>query len=193
VTEPLPYSPLFAFAGDRRELLLQTSTPPVIPPPWPARFFLPFSRVLYERLPGIQLRWRGRQSGPYPVSEINRMLDDHEIGMGHEIFYQDEWITLEEFFAALQKAAAPQRHTQKTPSHHAVGAAPGPAAREKFPAFASRYPSPQPPSRDWRRAVRVTVWSSPCWRCSPALGAHNFYARQWMTGLLQLLLSVATF
>jgi len=23
-------------------------------------------------------------------------------------------------------------------------------------------------------------------------GAHNFYARQWMTGLLQLLLSVAT-
>jgi hypothetical protein len=24
LTEPLPYSPLFAFAGDRRELLLQT-------------------------------------------------------------------------------------------------------------------------------------------------------------------------
>jgi TM2 domain-containing membrane protein YozV len=25
------------------------------------------------------------------------------------------------------------------------------------------------------------------------LGAHNFYARQWLTGLLQLFLSVATF
>jgi TM2 domain-containing membrane protein YozV len=25
------------------------------------------------------------------------------------------------------------------------------------------------------------------------VGAHNFYARQWLTGLLQLLLSVATF
>jgi len=25
------------------------------------------------------------------------------------------------------------------------------------------------------------------------LGAHNFYARQWLTGLLQLLLSVATY
>ena len=24
-------------------------------------------------------------------------------------------------------------------------------------------------------------------------GAHNYYARQWLTGLLQLLLSVATF
>jgi TM2 domain-containing membrane protein YozV len=24
-------------------------------------------------------------------------------------------------------------------------------------------------------------------------GAHNFYSRQWMTGLLQLLLSIATF
>ena len=36
-----------------------------------------------------QLRWRGRLSGPYPVSEINRMLDEHEIGMGHEILYED--------------------------------------------------------------------------------------------------------
>ena len=25
------------------------------------------------------------------------------------------------------------------------------------------------------------------------VGAHNFYARQWLTGLLQLLLSVATY
>src|SRR5277367_4529800 len=53
------------------------------------------------------LRWRGRQSGPFPVAEINRMLDDHEIGMGHEILYQDEWITLEEFLSALRKASAP--------------------------------------------------------------------------------------
>ena len=45
--------------------------------------------------PEYTLRWRGRQSGPYPVSEINRMLDDHKIGMGHEIFCEDEWITLE--------------------------------------------------------------------------------------------------
>ena len=25
------------------------------------------------------------------------------------------------------------------------------------------------------------------------LGVHNFYARQWLTGLLQLLLSIATY
>ena len=53
------------------------------------------------------LRWRGRETGPWPVSEINRKLDEHEIGMGHEILCQDKWITLEEFFAAPPKPAAP--------------------------------------------------------------------------------------
>ena len=50
------------------------------------------------------IRWRGRQSGPCTVTEINRKLDDHEIGMGHEIQYQDRWISVDEF---LRLQAAP--------------------------------------------------------------------------------------
>jgi hypothetical protein len=136
------------------------------------------------------LRWRGRQSGPFPVAEINRMLDDHKIGMGHEIFYQDEWITLEAFFSAMQKAAAP--------------AAPRPNAG--FPTIALAAAA-APPAREKGAPVRVNIAAATAGEERPRrrlvfallavfagfTGAHNFYARQWMTGLLQLLLSVATF
>jgi TM2 domain-containing membrane protein YozV len=142
-----------------------------------------------------QLRWRGRQSGPYPVSEINRMLDDHEIGMGHEILYQDKWITLEEFLAALQKAAATATQRQK-------------------PAVATMPLAPLgvPSLRDKSSSLRIKVSVTPTAEVVVSggrarhrllfaflalfagyVGAHNFYARQWLTGLLQLLLSVATF
>jgi TM2 domain-containing membrane protein YozV len=138
------------------------------------------------------LRWRGRQSGPYPVSEINRMLDDHEIGMGHEILCQNEWITLEAFLAALQKTAPTSAQTWKSA---APTIALAPAATMQ--------------SREKGSPVRVKVSASPAAapgegrprsRLVFALlavfagfsGAHNFYARQWMTGMLQLLLSVAT-
>jgi TM2 domain-containing membrane protein YozV len=141
-----------------------------------------------------ELRWRGRQSGPYPVSEINRMLDDHEIGMGHEILCQDKWITLEEFFATIQKAAATATPRQK-------------------PAIATMplAPAGVPPQREQGSSprVKVSVTSSAETVVSQGpprnrllfaflalfagyVGAHNFYARQWLTGLLQLLLSVAT-
>ena len=140
------------------------------------------------------LRWRGRQSGPYPVSEINRMLDEHKIGMGHEIFYQDEWISLEAFFSALQKAATPA----------------APRTNAGFPSMPLA-PAAVLPPREKISGVRVKAAGSPATeavagesrprrRLVYALlavfagftGVHNFYARQWMTGMLQLLLSVAT-
>jgi TM2 domain-containing membrane protein YozV len=145
--------------------------------------------------PEYPLRWRGRQSGPYPVSEINRMLDDHEIGMGHEILYQDEWITLEEFLAAFQKAAASATPRQK-PSIPTMPLA----------------PVGVPPTREKGSSLRIKVSVTPVAEAVVSegrprhrllfaflalfagyVGAHNFYARQWLTGLLQLLLSVATF
>jgi TM2 domain-containing membrane protein YozV len=138
-----------------------------------------------------QLRWRGRQSGPYPVNEINRMLDDHEIGMGHEILYNEKWITLEEFFTTLEKAAtAATAQPQKTVTRVPL-------------AFSTRSPQPE---KDSAARVKVSTEAAaagghPRYRLLFAflalvagyVGAHNFYARQWMTGLLQLLLSVATF
>jgi hypothetical protein len=147
------------------------------------------------------LRWRGREVGPFPLPEINRQLDEHEIGIGHEILYQDKWITLEEFLALLPKPAAP-KPTQALSSHPAAVAAPP-------------IPVPPPASRERSSPLRFKVSLSPPApppaRVGPALrpryrllfaflaimagfiGLHNFYARQWLTGLLQLLLSVATF
>jgi TM2 domain-containing membrane protein YozV len=144
------------------------------------------------------LRWRGRQSGPYPVSEINRMLDDHKIGMGHEIFYEDEWITLEAFLAALQKAAAPAA-PQTPAAFPTIPLAP----REKVPALRVKVaatPATSTAETDRGPMQAVAGEGRPRRRLVFALlavfagftGVHNFYARQWMTGLLQLLLSVAT-
>jgi TM2 domain-containing membrane protein YozV len=143
------------------------------------------------------LRWRGRQSGPYPVSEINRMLDDHEIGMGHEILYQDEWITVEQFLAALQKAAAPAPTAPRPVSHTT---APAPPPREKSSPLRIKVSVTKPGEAGKGTAQARPKEGPPRYRLGFALlavfagftGAHNFYARHWLTGLLQLLLSVAT-
>jgi TM2 domain-containing membrane protein YozV len=144
--------------------------------------------------PEYELRWRGRQSGPYPVSELNRMLDDHEIGMGHEILYEDEWITLEEFFAALQKVAVTANQRQKQ-SVATMPLAPAGSAPQREQGSSLRIKVAAAPA-----AAAVAIKSRPRNRLLFAflalfagyVGAHNFYARQWLTGLLQLLLSVAT-
>jgi len=138
-----------------------------------------------------KLRWRGRQSGPYPVSEINRMLDEHEIGMGHEILHEEKWIVLEEFFAAASKTAptpmTPRTENLKTPALATV-------PREKTPAMRFKVSvSPGPPDPDAAEAPpRNRLVFAFLAIGLGFLGLHNFYARQWLTGLLQLLLSVAT-
>jgi TM2 domain-containing membrane protein YozV len=148
------------------------------------------------------LRWRGRTSGPFPVAEINRMLDDHEIGMGHEIFYQEAWITVEEFLAAIRKQSAPTV-PQPKPVFPTMTLAPlvaGPPAEKGSPVRIKV--SMTPVNENPRKADRGhVVESRPRYRMLFAFlavlagysGAHNFYARQWLTGLLQLLLSVATY
>jgi TM2 domain-containing membrane protein YozV len=137
------------------------------------------------------LRWRGRQSGPYPVSEINRMLDEHEIGMGHEILYQDKWIVLEEFFAATSQTT-PAPITPPTENFRSPGLTVSP--REITPAVSFKV-SVSPAQRDPNAAParpRNRLVFAFLAICLGFLGLHNFYARQWLTGLLQLLLSVAT-
>jgi TM2 domain-containing membrane protein YozV len=147
------------------------------------------------------LRWRGRQSGPYPVSEINRMLDDHVIGMGHEILHKEEWITLEEFFSALRKSAAPAVQRQKPPVPIlALASVAGPVPGDKgssvhikvsvTPAAKGGGGPAQPRTNKGRPRYRLLFAFLAVF--AGFLGLHNFYARQWLTGLLQLLLSVAT-
>jgi TM2 domain-containing membrane protein YozV len=128
------------------------------------------------------LRWRGREVGPFPLSEINRQLDEHEIGMGHEIFYQDKWITVEEFMAALSNHAAPAPTPPEKPSPVQVSA---PLVRDP--------PIPTTRADGGRRLrPRRRLLFGLLGVLVGFVGAHNFYARHWLTGLLQLLLSVAT-
>jgi TM2 domain-containing membrane protein YozV len=130
------------------------------------------------------LRWRGRESGPFAREEIDRQLDEHEIGMGHEIFYRDAWITLEEFYAGQQGRNAPPPSVaphDAPPPHRAtdtVKAAPAPP-RAALPSHATA------PRHRWLFALMAVLVGF--------TGAHNFYARQWLTGVLQLLLTVATY
>lgn len=122
-----------------------------------------------------RLRWRGRETGPFPLEEINRLLDDHEIGLSHEIYCEDKWISLEEFLAPPKPApASSARIKVALPSAPEIPAVRGPAATS----------GPAP-----RRRLLFALLAL----LAGFAGAHNFYARQWLTGLLQLLLSVATF
>jgi TM2 domain-containing membrane protein YozV len=139
----------------------------------------------------FKLRWRGRSSGPYPVSEINRMLDDHEIGMGHEILYEERWIVLEEFFAATSKPApAPAAQASGNIKTPVLAVLP----REKTPAVSFKVsvspgrPDPDAAATHPRNRLVFAFLAIGL----GFLGLHNFYARQWLTGLLQLLLSIAT-
>jgi len=154
------------------------------------------------------LRWRGRASGPYSLEEINRKLDDHEIGMGHEIQFQDQWMSLEEFLARPQAdvavkppvqpatrnpggsialAALPGRdlHTQ---IHSAGDSAPDRSTGAALPvaSVAGQGASVATPGTKRRFVYALLALGF------GFTGAHNFYARHWMTGLLQLLLSLAT-
>lgn len=148
------------------------------------------------------LRWRGCEVGPFPLSEINRQLNEHEIGMGHEIFYQDNWITLEEFLASLPNPDAPEPAQQTPPPRPAPRLPTVPLApRERSSPLQIKVSVSSPPTPPPALAAAKARRLRPRHRMVFALlgvfagfvGAHNFYARQWLTGLLQLLLSVATF
>ena len=165
------------------------------------------------------LRWRGRQLGPYSMQQLNQKLDEHEIGMGHEICCEDQWITLEEFFARLkaeQAAAAPPAASNPpafltlatSPSNPSVGK-PGQISTSAAESSAG----PIMGGVEKAGAIRLSVTPAPLVMKRPALstpprhrlvyaflgiffgflGVHNYYARHWLTGLLQLLLSIATF
>jgi len=136
------------------------------------------------------MRWRGRQFGPLSLEEINRLLDDHELGFGHEIFVEENWITLGDFLALGRRPAAVVRTSE--------AAAPAPVAAVKPQASAPlSAPQADPLPVSEQSAVAAL---RPRRRLIYALlgallgftGVHNYYARHWITGVLQLLLTLAT-
>ena len=142
------------------------------------------------------LRWRGRQSGPHSLARINRMLDEHEIGMGHEILHEEKWISLEEFFSSLKRASAPVKRESKpvvAPPATAPLPAPPPGSAGKAPPVRIKVSlnSPAATGANGLRPRHRLVFALLA-VFGGFLGVHNFYARQWLSGLLQLLLSVAT-
>jgi len=174
--------------------------------------------------PEYTLRWRGRQFGPFTLPEINRQLDEHQIGMGHEIHYDDQWISLEEFFVALRESASAAAMPAQKPSlpqpaaglspviAGAPGVLPPKAASLPLPFTSASagpqahcgsavvFPRPAAPTAPAGAQSAPTPVTRPRRRLVYALlgvflgfaGLHNFYARNWLTGLLQLLLSLAT-
>ena len=153
------------------------------------------------------LRWRGRQSGPYTLEQINRLLDDHEIGMGHEIEYQNNWITLEEFLETVKspaKSPAPSVRTPVTSPPVAVAVtevAPARSAPNPSSATVAAEPLLPPPAASMEGPAAVASAVRPRHRVIYALlafllgfsGVHNFYARHWLTGVVQFLVSCASF
>ena len=43
------------------------------------------------------IRWRGRETGPFSVADIEERLDAHEVGLWHEILHKGRWVTLKDF------------------------------------------------------------------------------------------------
>ena len=155
------------------------------------------------------LRWRGRQFGPYSIEKINRMLEEHELGMGHEILCENKWITLGEFLSAPPANSVVPPDSLPTAPFSTASNDPSP---ERSPAPLEAVASGMPSNGVLR--PRVVATASPTAAAGPAtiavrptsrlifallgvflgfLGVHNFYALRWLTGLLQLLLSAATY
>ncbi len=161
--------------------------------------------------PEYLLRWRGRPRGPCTLNEINRLLDEHEIGLGHEIQSQNGWITLEEFLKSLKsEAKGPQPMTGQPlvqPASNQPGAGHRPSSNPQN-AFGSTDPAgsappARPPSatKSEAPAPAAVLAVRPRRRIVYAVlaillgfsGLHNFYARHWLTGVIQFLVSCVSF
>ena len=149
------------------------------------------------------LRWGGREIGPYSLDEINRQLDDHKIGMGHEILSAGEWITLEQFFAShhapvvaaatvSRPAPAPSSGVRLPKLPFATSPPADSAAAEEAGKTPAQIATPQALDLSAARPRRRLVYAL-LGILLGFTGIHNYYARHWLTGLLQMLLSVATF
>jgi len=141
------------------------------------------------------IRWRGRESGPFSLADIEERLDAHEIGLWHEIQHEGTWVTLKEFIDATGKISRALRYRPKTtplPETDAAGAEPGAAKL----------------TRRWRMAYAgvgllytalnlafgwfAVAGSKPAMiYAATGLGLHNLYASRWRWGAAQTAVALA--
>jgi hypothetical protein len=120
--------------------------------------------------PVYKLRWRGREIGPWPQPVIEQKLDGRELGLWHEIFADGKWTTLNDFLESR-----PARIELPKPVSTKIQIDSEPSLARFIPAVAAR---PR------RRIIFVLLGI-----CFGFLGLHNFYARHFRMGILQLSLS----
>jgi TM2 domain-containing membrane protein YozV len=118
----------------------------------------------------FHIRWRGRVTGPFSWSELEQKLDTHEIGLLHDVQFNNAWTTLGDLLtqrgevvrinAAHSVAATPTGEDLRT------GALPPPLPTKR-------------PAPDRRIFVALAIVAG-------FLGAHDFYAHHWIRGGLLL-------
>ena len=59
------------------------------------------------------VRWRGRQEGPYSSAVIEMKLAANEIGLLHEIFYNDDWVTIRDYVAERKIVLQAERQARE--------------------------------------------------------------------------------
>jgi hypothetical protein len=148
-----------------------------------------------------RLRWRGQITGPYPAAEIERMLDDHEIGLLHEIEDNERWMSLEEFLQGRRARSFAETRDRLPPASPPVPLAYDVPAMPTAPRTVTPYhfedslgnsgsksdapnSAIQPP-----RSLKLFLTLG---FLAGFTGAHNFYAGYWGMGLVQLSLAILT-
>ena len=118
----------------------------------------------------FHIRWRGRSTGPFSWSEVEQKLDSHEIGLLHDVQYNNNWTTLGELLAQRGEAV-------RINAAHSVATTPTGAdllADAVAPIISAVR---RPPDR--RIFVALALIAG-------FLGLHDFYAHHWIRGGLLL-------
>ena len=151
----------------------------------------------------FHLRWRGRVTGPFALDDVLHQLDQHEIGLFHELGQGSQWTTLGEFLEAEKRSreeADNARQLAKTrqplPEPQAVASArPAPVTALRpgsgpgqglTPGNASLPPAAATAGKNLKLFILLGLLFG-------YTGAHNFYAGYWGTALVQVLLTAGTF
>ncbi len=139
----------------------------------------------------FHLRWRGQISGPYSQPEILQKLDEHDIGLWHEIGHEGQWMTLGEFLE--QQKREREAAAKPLPEDKPRAAAKAQAMRVELPsAKAPGDASGSRPSTLDPRPIRSIKLFVLLGALLGFLGAHNFYAGYRGTAVAQLVLAGVT-
>ena len=138
-----------------------------------------------KRRDDFHLRWRGKVSGPFTWDDIEARLNNHEIGLLHELQKGDVWTTVGEHLAVKDAEAT----SETTFVVKTVASAGAPASRIQPGQTYAPAPKPAPstlgpPRRRW---VFVSLGLS-----LGFFGAHQFYAGNAPRGVLLLGASIVT-